>query len=118
MRPLRFGARLSAVLPVFTEVLVRKGGGGGASTGTIYGVSTLGNISGVMVTTFLLIPHFPTSTLLILWMAAAAGCFGTFQKLVATGLGYLTLRGRKQAASLKGSSRPNTVRCGSQTEIL
>ena len=80
-------ACLSAVLPVFTEVLVRKGGGGGASTGTIYGVSTLGNISGVMVTTFLLIPHFPTSTLLLLWMAAAAGCFGMFQRLVAMGLG-------------------------------
>jgi hypothetical protein len=80
-------ACLSAVLPVFTEVLVRRGGGGGASTGTIYGVSTLGNISGVMVTTFLLIPHFPTSTLLILWLVAGTACFWTFQRLVATGLG-------------------------------
>jgi hypothetical protein len=80
-------ACLSAVLPVFTEVLVRRGGGGGASTGTIYGVSTLGNISGVMVTTFMLIPHFPTSTLLILWLVAGTACFWTFQRLVATGLG-------------------------------
>ncbi len=84
-------ACLSAVLPVFTEVLVRRGGGGGASTGTIYGVSTLGNISGVMVTTFMLIPHFPTSTLLILWLVAGAACFWTFQRLVATGLGQRRL---------------------------
>ena len=80
-------ACLSAVLPVFTEVLVRKGGGGGASTGMIYGISTLGNISGVMVTTFLLIPHFPTSTLLIVWLVAGAACFWTFQRLVTRALG-------------------------------
>jgi len=91
-------ACLSAVLPVFTEVLVRRGGGGGASTGTIYGVSTLGNISGVMVTAFVLIPHVPTSTMLVVWLVAGAACFWTFQRLVAGALGPRDER--KSCASL------------------
>lgn len=80
-------AALSAVLPVFTEVLVKNGGGGGASSGTIYGISTLGNIIGVMATTFLLVPNFPTSTLLIFWTAAGATCLWVFRRLVVKTLG-------------------------------
>ena len=43
----------------------------GKASGYVYGVSTLGNIAGVMLTTFVLIPSFPVSTLLYVWLAVA-----------------------------------------------
>jgi len=73
---------LSALLPIFTEALVSSGSRGGMSTGVVYGISTLGNITGVMVTAFLLIPSFPTSTILQGWTAAAAICFVMFIWLI------------------------------------
>ncbi len=73
---------LSAVLPLFIELLSRRGGGGGLSAGIIYGVSTVGNITGVMATAFLLIPNLPTSRILVLWAAAAAACFWAFRALM------------------------------------
>jgi hypothetical protein len=45
-------------------------------------VSTFGNIVGVMTTAFLLIPHFPTSKILIAWFGAAAVCFSGVYILV------------------------------------
>ncbi len=74
---------LSALLPIFTEALVSAGSGGGMSTGVVYGISTLGNITGVMVTAFVLIPSFATSTILQGWTAAAAICFILFVWLIA-----------------------------------
>ena len=38
---------------------------------SVYGISTLGNIAGVMLTAFVLIPHAPVSTLLNIWLAVA-----------------------------------------------
>jgi hypothetical protein len=73
---------LSALLPIFTEALVSSGLRGGMSTGVVYGVSTLGNITGVMATAFVLIPNFATSTILEGWTAAAAICFSLFVWLV------------------------------------
>jgi hypothetical protein len=73
---------LSALLPIFTEALMSSGFRGGMSTGVVYGISTLGNISGVMVTAFVLIPSFPTSTILQGWTAAAAICFMLFIGLI------------------------------------
>ena len=43
----------------------------GKASGVVYGVSTLGNIAGVMLTAFVLIPHLPVSTLLLLWLVVA-----------------------------------------------
>jgi hypothetical protein len=43
----------------------------GKASGLVYGVSTLGNIAGVMLTTFVLIPNFRVSTLLDVWLAVA-----------------------------------------------
>jgi hypothetical protein len=74
---------LSALLPIFTEALMSSGLRGGMSTGFVYGVSTLGNITGVMVTAFVLIPSFATSTILQGWTAAAAVCFAMFVGLIA-----------------------------------
>jgi hypothetical protein len=73
---------LSALLPIFTQALVDSGSGGGVSTGVVYGVSTLGNITGVMVTAFVLIPSFATSTILKGWTGAAAICFVLFVWLI------------------------------------
>ena len=74
---------LSALLPIFTEALMSAGLRGGMSTGFVYGISTLGNITGVMVTAFVLIPSFATSTILQGWTAAAAVCFAMFVALIA-----------------------------------
>jgi hypothetical protein len=73
---------LSALLPIFTEALMSAGSRGGLSTGVVYGVSTLGNITGVMITAFVLIPSFPTSAILRGWTGAAAICFALFVWLI------------------------------------
>ena len=51
------------------------GASAGASSGLIYGTSTFGNILGVMVTAFALIPNFLTSELLVGWFACSFACF-------------------------------------------
>jgi hypothetical protein len=73
---------LSALLPIFTEALMSSGFRGGMSTGVVYGISTVGNITGVMVTAFILIPSFATSTILQGWTVAAAICFAMFVGLI------------------------------------
>lgn len=62
---------LSAFPPLCAERLSAHGIGAGLSSGLVYGVSTLGNIAGVMATAFLLIPRFAVSTLLVLWLVVA-----------------------------------------------
>lgn len=89
---------LSALLPIFTEALVSSGLRGGMSTGVVYGISTLGNITGVMVTAFVLIPSFATSTILQGWAVAAALCFAMFVWLIARAAPRMTLRSRPAAA--------------------
>jgi hypothetical protein len=81
---------LSALLPIFTEALASSGARSGMSTGVVYGISTLGNITGVMVTAFALIPSFPTSLILQGWTAAAAICFAMFIWLVRRAAPYMT----------------------------
>ena len=63
---------LSAFAPLSTEVLARRGLSAGLASGLIYGLSTVGNIAGVMGTAFLLIPNFPISRLLIAWVFLVA----------------------------------------------
>lgn len=58
---------LSAFLPLATQALAREGIGAGPAAGLSYGLSTIGNIAGVMATAFLLIPSFRISHLLIAW---------------------------------------------------
>ncbi len=59
---------LSAFAPLSTEVLARRGLSAGLASGLVYGLSTVGNIAGVMGTAFLLIPNFRISRLLIAWV--------------------------------------------------
>jgi len=62
---------LSLFGPQCVQFLASRGTPPGKASGIIYGVSTLGNIAGVMLTAFALIPHLPVSTLLYLWLAVA-----------------------------------------------
>jgi len=62
---------LSLFGPQCVQFLASRGTPPGKASGIVYGVSTLGNIAGVMLTAFALIPHFPVSTLLYLWLAVA-----------------------------------------------
>lgn len=65
-------------LTAFTPLCVqfysrtRRDGSSGHAAGVVYGVSTLGNIGGVMIAALLLIPHFPLSTILSVWTLATA----------------------------------------------
>lgn len=80
---------LSTFGPQCVQFLASKGTPPGKASGTVYGVSTLGNIAGVMLTAFVLIPNFPVSTLLYIWLGVAVVSLGA--------LGYL-LRSPSQSA--------------------
>ena len=62
---------LSSFGPQCVQFLAGRGTPPGKASGLVYGVSTLGNIAGVMLTAFVLIPHLPVSTLLYLWRGVA-----------------------------------------------
>ena len=67
---------LSSFGPQCVQHLAAHGTPPGQASGLVYGVSTLGNIAGVMLTAFVLIPHFPVSTLLYGWLGVAVGSLG------------------------------------------
>lgn len=69
-------AALSSFGPQCVQYLAARGTAPGKASGAIYGASTLGNIAGVMLTAFVLIPHFPVSTLLYVWLAVAVLSLG------------------------------------------
>ncbi len=62
---------LSTFGPQCVQFLASRGTPPGKASGIVYGVSTLGNIAGVMLTAFVLIPNFPVSTLLFIWLTVA-----------------------------------------------
>jgi len=62
---------LSSFGPQCVQYLALRGTPPGAASGLIYGISTVGNILGVMVTAFVLIPRAGVSTLLQVWLAVA-----------------------------------------------
>lgn len=62
---------LSSFTPQCVQYLAGKGTPPGKASGVVYGVSTLGNIAGVMLTAFVFIPHMRVSTLLFVWLAVA-----------------------------------------------
>lgn len=62
---------LSSFGPQCVQHLASMGTPPGKASGWVYGVSTLGNIAGVMLTAFVLIPHFAVSTLLYGWLGVA-----------------------------------------------
>ncbi|MDO8541113.1 MAG: fused MFS/spermidine synthase [Opitutaceae bacterium] len=62
---------LSSFTPQCVQFLATRGTPPGKASGLVYGVSTMGNIAGVMLTAFVLIPHFRVSTLLHIWLGVA-----------------------------------------------
>jgi hypothetical protein len=62
---------LSSFGPQCVQFLAAQGTPPGKASGIIYGTSTLGNIAGVMLTAFVLIPHFRVSLLLYGWLVIA-----------------------------------------------
>jgi hypothetical protein len=62
---------LSTFGPQCVQFLAVRGTPPGKASGVVYGVSTLGNIAGVMLTAFVLIPHARVSTLLYGWLGVA-----------------------------------------------
>jgi MFS family permease len=63
---------LAAFTPVLVQAVHERGRAAGYASGLVYCVSTLGNIAGIMLTAFLLIPVLPVSGLLWIWTAAVA----------------------------------------------
>jgi hypothetical protein len=75
---------LSTFGPQCVQYLATRGTPPGQASGLVYGLSTLGNIAGVMLTTFVLIPNFRVSTLFYVWLAVAAiGLVGLIRLLQA-----------------------------------
>ncbi len=64
-------AVFSSFGPQCVQFLAARGRAPGSASGLVYGVSTVGNIAGVMITAFLLIPNLAVSTLLQLWLSVA-----------------------------------------------
>ncbi len=62
---------LSTFGPHCVQFLAGRGVPPGKASGVVYGVSTLGNIAGVMLTAFVLIPNFRVSWLLHGWLGVA-----------------------------------------------
>ena len=62
---------LSSFTPQCVQFLANRGTPPGKASGIVYGVSTLGNIAGVMLTAFVFIPHLRVSTLLHVWLGVA-----------------------------------------------
>jgi predicted membrane-bound spermidine synthase len=63
---------LSSITPVCVAYYDRREKAAGRSAGLVNGVSTLGNIIGVLVAAFVLIPTFGTRALLHFWWIASA----------------------------------------------
>lgn len=77
-------AALSSFGPQCVQFLATRGTPPGQASGIVYGVSTLGNIAGVMLTAFALIPHFRVSTLLYGWLAVAVVSLASLVRLLRT----------------------------------
>ena len=59
---------LSSLHPLCVQLHAQlTGKASGRSSGTVYGISTLGNIAGVMLTALVLVPNIAVSTILYLW---------------------------------------------------
>lgn len=73
---------LSSFGPQCVQFLASRGTPPGKASGIIYGVSTLGNIAGVMLTAFALIPNFRVSTLLYGWLGVAVVSLAALLRLL------------------------------------
>lgn len=63
---------LSSLTPVLIQRVSESGQKAGYASGLVYCISTLGNIAGIMLTAFFLIPAMPLSSLLLVWTSGIA----------------------------------------------
>ncbi|HTO03362.1 MAG TPA: fused MFS/spermidine synthase [Opitutus sp.] len=80
---------LSSFGPQCVQYLATRGTPPGKASGLIYGVSTLGNIAGVMLTAFALIPHFRVSTLLYGWLGVAVVSLSALIAILRSGASHM-----------------------------
>ena len=72
-------ALLAGLSPYFVRLLLKELRHGGRVTGAVYGVSTLGNVLGTLVTVFVFIPSVGTSTITIVFGGVLIICgIGSF----------------------------------------
>jgi hypothetical protein len=76
---------LSTFGPQCVQFLASRGTPPGKASGLVYGVSTLGNIAGVMLTAFVFIPHLAVSTLLYVWLGVALAGLSCLLALLGAG---------------------------------
>lgn len=72
---------VSALAPILADQAARLGRRTGPASGLVYGVSTAGNITGILLTVFALIPNLAVSSILYLWLVAAVLLYGGFHLL-------------------------------------
>lgn len=71
----------SALSPVLADLAARLGRAAGPASGLVYGINTAGNITGILLTVFVLIPGMAVSTILYVWLAAAVLLYAGFHLL-------------------------------------
>ena len=67
---------LGTFSPIAVSLLTRSAGEAGRVAGLVYGVSTIGNVVGTLVTTFALIPTIGSRAITYYFAVALAGCAG------------------------------------------
>jgi hypothetical protein len=67
---------LGTFSPIAVSILTRTGDDAGRIAGLVYGVSTVGNVVGTLLTTFTLIPTIGSRAITYLFAAALACCAG------------------------------------------
>src|SRR5690606_3973631 len=76
---------LSTFGPQNVQYLATRGMAPGLASGVVYGVSTLGNIAGVMLTASVLVWHLPLPSLLLLWVIVALAGLGCLVAILRSG---------------------------------
>ena len=67
-------ALLAALSPFFVRLLLKELEYGGRITGAVYGVSTMGNVLGTLVTVFVFIPNVGTSKITVVFGGVLIAC--------------------------------------------
>lgn len=67
---------LGTFSPIAVRLLTRSAEESGGVAGMVYGISTIGNVVGTLVTTFLLIPTIGSRSITYIYAAALAVCAG------------------------------------------
>ena len=105
-------ALLAALSPFFVRLLLKELRYGGRVTGAVYGISTMGNVLGTLVTVFVFIPTVGTSAITIVFGCILIGC-GIASLLASASAsrrhGAVAVLLLAMLAALPGSSEANEI---------